>query len=161
MERIVAARQRLGELPEPSNGPSGTESQVREAVQLLSSVLGDLETVAKESKREEEAVSENESRLEILAETPKDDIVSIDDQSTIRYPNPTAGRLFGYELDEMLWEHPYVSHARASPADSSKFCEEVSEHRPATRRLASCRTHRPAQERSRIPDRGVVWRSYP
>ncbi|MFY9983806.1 MAG: LuxR C-terminal-related transcriptional regulator [Chthoniobacterales bacterium] len=25
-------------------------------------------------------------------------------QSTIRYPNPTAGRLFGYELDEMLWD---------------------------------------------------------
>jgi PAS domain S-box-containing protein len=102
MERIVAARQRLAELPEPSNGPAGTESQVRQAVQLLSSVLGELETVAKESKREEEAVSENESRFEILAETATDGIFSIDDQSTIRYANPAAGRLFGYEPDEML-----------------------------------------------------------
>ena len=102
MERIVAARQRLAELPEPSNGPAGTESQVRQAVQLLSSVLGELETVAKESKREEEAVSENESRFEILAEAATDGIISIDDQSTIRYANPAAGRLFGYELDEML-----------------------------------------------------------
>jgi PAS domain S-box-containing protein len=102
MERIVAARQRLAELPEPSNGPAGTESQVRQAVQLLSSVLGELETVAKESKREEEAVSENESRFEILAEAATDGIISIDDQSTIRYANPAAGRLFGYEPDEML-----------------------------------------------------------
>jgi PAS domain S-box-containing protein len=102
MERIVAARQRLAELPEPSNGPAGTESQVRQAVQLLSSVLGELETVAKESKREEEAVSENESRFEILAETATDGIISIDDQSTIRYANPAAGRLFGYKPDEML-----------------------------------------------------------
>ena len=93
MERIVAARQRLGELPEPSNGPSGTESQVREAVQLLSSVLGDLETVAKESKREEEAVSENESRLEILAETPKDDIVSIDDSEHDSVPKSYGGAI--------------------------------------------------------------------
>jgi PAS domain S-box-containing protein len=102
MERIVAARQRLAELPEPSNGPAGTESQVRQAVQLLSSVLGELETVAKESKREEEPVSENESRFEILAEAATDGIISIDDQSTIRYANPAAGRLFGYEPDEML-----------------------------------------------------------
>ena len=102
MERIVAARQRLTELPEPSNGPAGTESQVRQAVRLLSSVLAELETVAKESKREEEAVSENESRFEILAETATDGIFSIDDQSTIRYANPAAGLLFGYEPDEML-----------------------------------------------------------
>jgi PAS domain S-box-containing protein len=102
MERIVAARQRLAELPEPSNGPAGTESQVRQAVQLLSSVLGELETVAKESKREEEAVSENEGRFEILAEAATDGIISIGDQSTIRYANPAAGRLFGYEPDEML-----------------------------------------------------------
>ena len=102
MERIVAARQRLAELPEPSNGPAGTESEVRQAVQLLSSVLGELETVAKESEREEEAVSENESRFEILAETATDGIISIDDQSTIRYANPAAGLLFGYEPDEML-----------------------------------------------------------
>jgi PAS domain S-box-containing protein len=101
MERIVAARQRLAELPEPSNGPAGTQSQVRQAVQLLSSVLGELETVAKESKREEEPVSENESRFEILAEAATDGIISIDDQSTIRYANPAAGRLFGYEPDEM------------------------------------------------------------
>ena len=102
MERIVAARQRLTELPEPSNGPAGTESQVRQAVRLLSSLLGELETVAKESKREEEAVSENEGRFEILAEAATDGIISIGDQSTIRYANPAAGRLFGYEPDEML-----------------------------------------------------------
>ena len=102
MERIVAARQQLAELPEPSNVPSGTESQVRQAVQLLSSVLGELKTFAKESNREEEAVSENESRFEILAETATDGIISIDDQSTIRYANRSAAQMFGYEPDEML-----------------------------------------------------------
>ena len=102
IERIAAARQRLAELSEFSNGPPGRESQVRQAVQLLSSVLDELETVAKESKREEEAVSENESRFDILAETATDGIISIDDQSTIRYANPSAGRLFGYEPAEML-----------------------------------------------------------
>jgi PAS domain S-box-containing protein len=102
IERIAAARQRLAELSEFSNGPPGIESQVRQTVQLLSSVLDELETVAKESKREEEAVSENVSRFDILAETATDGIISIDDQSTIRYANPSAGRLFGYEPAEML-----------------------------------------------------------
>jgi PAS domain S-box-containing protein len=100
--RIAVARQRLAELSELSNGPPGREVPVRQAVQLLSSVLDELETVTKDSKREEEAGYENEIRFNILAETATDGIISIDDQSTIRYVNPAAGQIFGYELAEML-----------------------------------------------------------
>ena len=69
IERIAAARQRLAELSEFSNGPPGREIQVRQAVHLLSSVLDELETAAKDSKHEEAAAYENESRFNILAET--------------------------------------------------------------------------------------------
>jgi PAS domain S-box-containing protein len=100
--RIAAARQRLAELSELSNGPPGREVPVRQAVQLLSDVLDELETVAKDSKHEEEAGYENEIRFNILAETATDGIISINDQSTIRYVNPAAGQMFGYELAEML-----------------------------------------------------------
>jgi PAS domain S-box-containing protein len=100
-ERIVAARQRLAELSELSNGQPGRKIQVRQAVDLLSSVLDELERAAKDSKHEEEAGYENESRFDILAETATDGIISIDDQSTIRYVNPAAGQMFGYELAEM------------------------------------------------------------
>jgi PAS domain S-box-containing protein len=95
--RIAAARQRLSEL---SNGPPGREVQVRQVVQLLSKLLDELETVTKDSKHEEEAGYE--IRFNILAETATDGIISIDDQSTIRYVNPAAGQMFGYEQAEML-----------------------------------------------------------
>jgi PAS domain S-box-containing protein len=95
--RIAAARQRLSEL---SNGPPGREVRVRQVVQLLSSVLDELETAAKDCKHEEAAGYE--IRFNILAETATDGIISIDDQSTIRYVNPAAGQMFGYELAEML-----------------------------------------------------------
>jgi PAS domain S-box-containing protein len=102
IERIAAARQRLAELSELSSGTPGREMQVRQAVDMLSSVLGELEAVAKDSKPEEEAAHENESRFNILAETATDGIISIDDQSTIRYVNPAAAHMFGYELAEMF-----------------------------------------------------------
>jgi len=102
IERIAAARQRLAELSELSNGTPGREMQVRQAVDMLSSVLGELEAVAKDRKPEEEAAHENESRFNILAETATDGIISIDDQSTIRYVNRAAAQMFGYELAEMF-----------------------------------------------------------
>ena len=52
IERIAAARQRLAELSELSNGTPGREMQVRQAVDMLSSVLDELEAVAKDSKPE-------------------------------------------------------------------------------------------------------------
>ena len=100
IERIMAARQRLAELLELSYGPAGKEVQVQRAVHLLSSVLDELETAARESKHEEEA--ENEGRFTILAETATDGIISIADQSTIRYVNTAAGQMFGYEPGQML-----------------------------------------------------------
>ena len=98
IERIATARQRLAELSEL--GPLDSESQVEQAVDLLSSVLDELETVAKDGELEQEA--DNESRFNTLAETASDGIISIDDQSTIRYVNPAAGQMFGYESAEML-----------------------------------------------------------
>jgi PAS domain S-box-containing protein len=102
IQRIMAARQRLAELSELSGGRPGREIQVRQAVDLLSSVLDELEAVAKDNQQEEEAGYGNESRLNIVAETATDAIISTDDQSTIRYVNPAAGQMFGYELVEKL-----------------------------------------------------------
>jgi PAS domain S-box-containing protein len=98
IERIATARQRLAELSEL--GPLDSESQVEQAVELLSSVLDELETVAKDGELEPE--TDNESRFNTLAETASDGIISIDDQSTIRYVNPAAGQMFGYAPTEML-----------------------------------------------------------
>jgi PAS domain S-box-containing protein len=100
IERIATARQRLAELSELSSGPPASESQVQQAVDLLSSVLDELETVAKDGELGQEA--DNESRFNTLAETASDGILSIDDQSAIRYVNPAAGQMFGYEPAEML-----------------------------------------------------------
>jgi PAS domain S-box-containing protein len=100
IERIAAARQRLAELSELASGPPGSENQVSQAVDLLSGVLDELETVAKDGELDQAA--DNESRFNILAETASDGIISIDDRSTIRYVNPAAGQMFGYEPAEML-----------------------------------------------------------
>jgi PAS domain S-box-containing protein len=100
IERIATARQRLAELSELGSGPHGSQSQVQQAVDLLSGILDELETVANESDPEQEA--DNESRFHTLAETASDGILSIDDQSAIRYVNPAAGQMFGYEPCEML-----------------------------------------------------------
>jgi len=99
-ERIATARQRLAELSEVGSESPDQESQVRQAIDLLSSILDELETVANESDPERKA--DNESRFNTLAETASDGIISIDDQSTIRYINPAAGQMFGYESGEML-----------------------------------------------------------
>ena len=100
IERIATARRRLAELSELSSGPPASESQVQQTVDLLSGVLDELETVAKDGELGQEA--DNESRFNTLAETASDGILSIDDQSTIRYVNPVAGQMFGYEAAEML-----------------------------------------------------------
>jgi PAS domain S-box-containing protein len=100
IERIATARQRLAELSEPGSVPPGSESYVQQTLDLLSSVLDELETLAKDRELEQEA--DNESRFNTLAETASDGIISIDDQSTIRYINPAAGQMFGYEPGEML-----------------------------------------------------------
>jgi PAS domain S-box-containing protein len=100
IERIATARQRLAKLSELGNGPPGSVTQVQQAVDILSSVLDELEKVAQDGQLEQEA--DNESRFNTLAETASDGIISIDDQSTIRYVNPAAGQMFGYEPAEML-----------------------------------------------------------
>src|SRR6201986_5443115 len=100
IERIATARQRLAELSELGNGPSGSESQVQQAVDLLSGILDELETVANESDPGQEA--DNESRFHTLAERAAAGTRSFAGQSTIRYVTPAAGQMFGYEPGEML-----------------------------------------------------------
>src|SRR5262249_37411162 len=65
------------------------------------SALDEPETVVRDTKHAEGAVYENDSRFNILAETATDGIISIDDQSIIRYVNPAAGGMFGYQLAEI------------------------------------------------------------
>jgi PAS domain S-box-containing protein len=105
IERIAAARQSLAELSGFGRDRPGREIQVSQAVDLLSSVLDELETGAKNNRHEVEAAYENEGRFRTLAETATDGIISIDDHSTIRYVNPAAAQMFGYEPAEMLGEN--------------------------------------------------------
>ena len=44
----------------------------------------------------------SEIPLNVLAEAASDGVILIDDQSTILFANPAAGRLFGYEPAEMV-----------------------------------------------------------
>ena len=73
IERIATARQRLAELSELGNGPPGGDGQLQQAVDLLSSVLDELETVAQDGQLEQE--TDNESRFNTLAETASDGII--------------------------------------------------------------------------------------
>jgi PAS domain S-box-containing protein len=50
----------------------------------------------------EDTVNASEIPLNVLAEAAADGVILIDDQSTILFANPAAGRLFGYEPVEML-----------------------------------------------------------
>jgi hypothetical protein len=60
-------------------------------VRLLTSALDELGTVVKDSMHAEDAEYESESRLNILAETATEGIISIDDQK--HHPLPkSSGR---------------------------------------------------------------------
>jgi PAS domain-containing protein len=98
IERIGTARERLAELSELS--PASREHQVQQAVEFLSSFLDELEAAANSGDLERE--TDNESRFNILAETASDGIISIDDRSIIRYVNPAAEQMFGYQPGEMV-----------------------------------------------------------
>ena len=100
IERLATARQRLSELSEVGSGSPDRVSQVRQAIDLLSRILDELETAVRGGQLEKEA--ENDGRFHTLAETASDGIISIDDQSTIRYVNLAIGQMFGYEPGEML-----------------------------------------------------------
>src|SRR5215469_9179286 len=101
IKRIATARQGLAELSKLGKGPPARKIQVQQAVRLLSSLLGELETVVRDSTHVEGALYESENRFNTLLETATDGIISIDDKSTIRYANPAAGRMFRYKPAEM------------------------------------------------------------
>jgi PAS domain S-box-containing protein len=102
MEQIAAARQRLRELSELHLDPIEREIQVGAVAKFFSDFLDDLGTLAEDSKRQKQDGYPDQSGFNILAETATDGIISVDDQSTIRYANPAAGQMFGYELPEVL-----------------------------------------------------------
>src|SRR5260370_38283778 len=52
---------------------------------------------ATDQKRPEDTVNASEIPLNVLAEAAADGVILIDDQSTILFVNPAAGRIFGYE----------------------------------------------------------------
>ena len=102
IRRIEEARQRLEELSDLRNDPLRSEMEVRQAVDVVSGVLDEIKTLVIDAKRAGNSGHENEIRFNVLAEAAADAIISIDDQSTILYVNPAAGRMFGYELVEMV-----------------------------------------------------------
>lgn len=102
IEQIAAARQRLRELSELHPDPIEREIQVGAVGKFFSDFLDDLATLAEDSKRQKEDGYPDQSGFNILAETATDGIISVDDQSTIRYANSAASQMFGYELPEML-----------------------------------------------------------
>ena len=57
------------------------------------------------TEKELEALRESEARSRIVVETLADAVVTIDESSVIRYANPAAERIFGYERDELVGLH--------------------------------------------------------
>src|SRR5262249_10023619 len=76
--------------------------EVRQAVGVVSDILNEVKTRLTDVKRAGNSDYENEVPFSVLSEAAADAIISIDDQSTILYVNPAAGRMFGYEPAEMV-----------------------------------------------------------
>lgn len=55
-----------------------------------------------ERKEAEDAVRESEERYRTVAEAASDAIITIDEESTIRFANRTVEEIFGYTTDELL-----------------------------------------------------------
>jgi len=98
----------LGEAPLPILERPGT-LQSAVLVLVLGAVLGGLRDVAEQirreieaRKREERARRETEERYRIVAESASEAIFTIDDAGVVRYANPAARSIFGYEIEEMV-----------------------------------------------------------
>jgi len=102
IRRIEEAHRRLEELSTLGNDPPHSEIEIRRTVAVVSDVLNEVKTLVTDPKRAGNSGYENEIPFSVLAEAAADAIISIDDQSTIRYVNPAAGRMFGYEPVEMV-----------------------------------------------------------
>jgi len=79
-----------------------SEIELRQAVDVVSDVLNEVKTLVTDANQAGNSGYEYEIPFSVLAEAAADAIISIDDQSTIQYVNPAAGRMFGYEPVEML-----------------------------------------------------------
>ena len=101
--RIEEAHRRLEKLSTLGNNPS--RSEIRQAVEGVSDVLNEVKTLITEGERAGNSGHENEVPFRVLSEAAADAIISIDDQSTIRYVNPAAGRMFGYQPAEMVGQN--------------------------------------------------------
>ena len=102
IRRIEEAHRRLEELSTLGNNTPGGEIEIRRTVDVVSDLLNEVKTLVTDAKRAGNCDYENEIPFSVLAEAAADAILSIDDQSTIRYVNPAAGRMFGYEPVEMV-----------------------------------------------------------
>ena len=92
----------MEELSTLGKDPPRGEIEVRQAVGVVSDILNEVKTRLTDAKRAGNSDYENEVPFSVLSEAAADAIISIDDQSTIRYVNPAAGRMFGYEAVEMV-----------------------------------------------------------
>ena len=54
------------------------------------------------TEKELEVLCESEARSRIVVETLADAVINIDESSVIRYANPAAARIFGYEPGELV-----------------------------------------------------------
>ena len=102
IRRIEEAQRCLEELSTLGKDPPRGEIEVRQAVGVVSDILNEVKTRLTDAKRAGNSDYENEVPFSVLSEAAADAIISIDDQSTIRYVNPAAGRMFGYEPVEMV-----------------------------------------------------------
>jgi PAS domain S-box-containing protein len=76
-----------------------TERREAESLRLLTKQL---EESIQERERSERALRKSEERYRIVAEGAADAILAVDEDSRIRFANPAAGRIFGYELTELM-----------------------------------------------------------
>ncbi len=71
-----------------------------------------------ERKGAEEVLRESEERYRIVAQTATDAIITIDEQSTILFVNPSAEKIFGHQIVEMLGGKIW---AESAPGSGSVF----------------------------------------
>lgn len=78
-----------------------TDSPVYDESGKQIGIIGSSEDIS-ERHRAEAALRESEERYRVVAETASDAIITIDEESVVRFVNNAAERIFGYPVEEIL-----------------------------------------------------------
>lgn len=78
------------------------EQQVSESTTELHQIHAQFTQEIQERQRVEDALRESESRLNAIVNSTSDGILIVDKQGVVRFANPSAAKLFGRRLEQLL-----------------------------------------------------------